>query len=160
MTTATSSLSLNDLKPRIVEVEAELAILRGERLPAAQRAAALAYLGGRHSDETTSVRAQIRRVGELLAGLRALAEERECDEVQAELKKRVAAYEQEERRVERLRVNSYRPLEEGGNSFDEYADAANHLTEERHGIDALGRHFSELTGEPYSPLPPGRAKSL
>jgi len=104
---AISEWNSTELREHIARVEDELAAVKA-KLPAALRASALGYLGGMATDEAPSIRTQIRRLQDVLAGLRDMAILAEHGELTAEIKRREAAHENDSERLERLRLAATR----------------------------------------------------
>lgn len=106
MSTATLRSSV-ELKGQIATLAAELESTQS-RLPQALRNAAQAFLGGASSDEVQSVRTQIRRVEDLLAGMRDLATRAELHELSAEIGRRERKHEKDAERLVELRAGGTR----------------------------------------------------
>jgi hypothetical protein len=160
MSTATQ-LSSADLKERVTELERELAAAK-EKLPGALRNAAAAYLGGKANDEVQSVRTQIRRFQDLLAGTAQLAAQAEHQELEVEIERRQKQYEKDAELLVELRQGGTREdaviegtglawqndmradRKDRNAAFYRYEDANNAHTAEATAIEALVARAIEL----------------
>ena len=159
--TATTTHSSAELSKHLAIVEGRLAAAQA-KLPPALRAAALAFLGDRANDEVNSLRAEIRKLQDLAAGLRDVSVRAEVDELDAEIERRERDYEAETERLVILRRDGTRldaVIEGAGPNFGaelradrEQRNAAFAIYEkanlahmdERKEIDALGARRNEL----------------
>jgi hypothetical protein len=159
--TATTTHSSAELSKHLAIVEGRLAAAQAKLHPAL-RAAALAFLGDRANDEVNSVRAEIRKLQDLAAGLRDVSVRAEVDELDAEIERREQDYEAETSRLETLRRAGTRQdavIEGAGPSFGaelradreqrnvafSVYEAAHHAhLDERKAIDALNARRAEL----------------
>lgn len=146
MTTATVTLPSGELKGRIGKLERELQGVQS-KLPNALRNAAVAYLGGRSNDDVSSIRTQIRRLEDVLAGLRQLAALAELDELRLEIDRREDAYSKSTRLAAELRGqanNSALATAERNSAFGKYQATQDAHDAERLAIDRLTQRCAEL----------------
>lgn len=105
--TATIEQSSAELKAKLAEAERELDTARSA-LPPALKTAALAQLRGTHDDGVASVRALIAQLEDRCAGLRALAVDKELEELEAEIGGREAKYKRDRERLAELKATATR----------------------------------------------------
>lgn len=159
--TATATLSSAELTRHIADVGGRLEAAQSS-LPAALRNAATAFLHGRENDGPKSVRAEIRVLQDLIAGLRQLNVRAEHDDLNAEIERREREYEAESARLEVLRsagtrmpatfegaglelIQKEREDRESRNAaFAKYEAAHLDHLDERKAIDALTARRAEL----------------
>jgi hypothetical protein len=143
---------LSQVNACIAELEGELRKLRDERLPAALRSAALAYVNGARrtydvagADEVAGLQMQIGRLKDLLVGLELVAREGAVAELSAEIERREQAFKRAAERLQPLRSADY----------DQFASAHAKILDDWAKLEALMIRRFKLTGEPpCMPLKP------